>query len=171
MPYRHRHPEVPMFTASVQAAGFRLAVLALLLLSAAACSVKFVPDYDAATFEEILKTGKAVDRFYGEMLEVPESDRTYAMYSTRYVAIETDLRSLLTRNKARPLNQESIQINEIILKLWLKYKDRHRTTGVYRDGDARPDRGRFTRLFTAAADAEAAKKLDADDPNPDKSSK
>ena len=150
----------------------RLVLLTLLLVTAAACSgVKFVADYDAATFEEILKTGKLVDRFYGDMLEAPEAQRTYATYSARYVEVETDIRSLLTRNQVRAKNTESIKINETILTLWMKYKDNHQKTDAYRTGVARLDRGRFFRLFAAAADAEAAKRLDSDDKNPDKDSK
>jgi hypothetical protein len=149
----------------------RLVLLTLLLVTASACSVKFVADYDAATFDEILKTGKLVDRFYGDMLEAPEAQRKYATYSARYVEVETDIRSLLTRNKTRPLNTESIKINETILNLWMKYKDNHQKNDTYRTSIARLDRGRFLRLFAAAADAEAAKRLDSDDKNSNKDSK
>jgi hypothetical protein len=160
-----------MLTARTHVTGARLVLLTLLLIAAAGCSVKFVADYDAATFDEILRVGKSVDRFYGEMLEVPEAQRQYAKYSTKYVEIETDIRSLLMRNKARPLNAESIKINETILNLWLKYKNNHQKADTYRTGVARLDRNRFLRLFAAAADAEAAKRLDGDDRNPDKDSK
>jgi len=160
-----------MLTVRPHVTGARLLVLSLLLIAAAGCSVKFVADYDAATFDEILKVGKGVDRFYGEMLEAPEAQRPYAKYSTKYVEIETDIRSLLLRNKARPLNSESITINETILNLWLKYKDNHQKTDTYRTGVARLDRNRFLRLFAAAADAESAKRLDGDDRNPSKDSK
>ena len=149
----------------------RLVLLTLLLIAAAACSVKFVADYDAATFDEILKTGKLVDRFYGDMLEAPEAQRKYATYSARYVEVETDIRSLLTRNQVRAKNTESIKINETILTLWMKYKDNHQKNDTYRTGVARLDRNRFLRLFAAAADAEAAKRLGTDDKNPDKDSK
>jgi hypothetical protein len=149
----------------------RLVVLTLLLVAAVGCSVKFVADYDAATFDEILKTGKLVDRFYGDMLETPEAQRKYAAYSARYVEVETDIRSLLIRNKVRPLNTESIKINETILNLWMKYKDNHQKNDGYRTGVARLDRSRFLRLFAAAADAESAKRLASDDKNSDKDSK
>lgn len=162
-----------MHTVSTRLSGARWLVLPtlLLLIASAGCGVKFVADYDDATFNEILKISKSVDRFYGDLLEAPEADRKYAKYSGRYVDIETDVRSLLTRNKLRPLNAESIQINETILKLWLKYKDAHQKTDGYRTGVARLDRDRFLRLFGAAADAEAAKRLDRDDRNVDKDSK
>lgn len=135
------------------------------------CPVKFVADYDSATFDQIIGIGKKVDRFYGDLLEVPEGNRQYVKYADKYVDIETDIRSLYIRNKARPLNDESTQISEIILNLWVKYKDAHKKNDGYSDGKAKLDRKRFTRLFISAANAEAAKKLSSDDRDANKDSK
>jgi hypothetical protein len=135
------------------------------------CAVKLVADYDSVSFEEILKVGKKVDKFYGDLLEVKANERAYLKFSDRYVELETDIRSLVARNKARALNEESTQIAEITLNLWLKYKDDHKTKDTYRDGAAKLDRNRFIRLFTAAASAERAKNLDADDKDTTKESK
>ena len=81
--------------------------------------------------------------------------------------------SVLTRRDehARALNEESTQISEIILKLWVKYKDNHKLKDTYSDGNAKLDRNRFIRLFSSAASAEVAKKLDPDDKNAEKDSK
>lgn len=149
----------------------RCILVLALAVAAAGCSVKWVADYDDATFEEILRVGKKVDRFYGDLLEADASGRAYARFGSRYVELETDIRSLVTRNSARALNEESTRISEIILTLWVKYKDRHKQAGAYTDGNARPDRNRFVRLFAAAASAETAKKLSADDRNVDQDSK
>ena len=134
------------------------------------CTIKFVADYDSATFEEIVKTGKNVDKFYGGLLETKEGDRPYPKFSEQYVEIETDVRSLVTRNQARPLNQESTRISTIILDLFLKYKAAHQANDNYRTGPATLDRKRFTRLFNAAAAAEKAK-LSEDDKDSSKDSK
>ena len=115
--------------------------------------------------------GKKVDRFYGDVLETKSTDRPYQKFSERYVEIETDIRSLVTRNRARALNEESTQISEIMLKLWVKYKDNHKLKDTYSDGNAKLDRNRFIRLFSSAASAEVAKKLDPDDKNAEKDSK
>jgi len=143
------------------AAGLALALG--LALGLGACTVKLVADYDASTFEEILRVGKEVDRFYGMLLEAPEGQRPYAKYAQQYVDIETDIRSLVTRNQARPLNDESTQISETILKLWIKYKDKHKANDGYATGAATLDRARFVRLFKAAAAAEEAKQLQPGD--------
>jgi hypothetical protein len=147
-----------------------LFILIIFALGFSGCAVKFVADYDSTTFNEIIATGKKVDRFYGDLLEVPGDNRQYTKFSDKYVDIETDLRSLYIRNKARPLNEESTQISEIILKLWVKYKDAHKKNDRYPDGMAKLDRTRFTRLFISAANAESAKKLSSDDKDANKDS-
>jgi hypothetical protein len=145
-------------------------VLVIIALGFGGCAVKLVADYDSATFNEIITIDKKVDRFYGDLLELPAGNRQYAKFSDKYVDIETDLRSLYIRNMARPLNEESSQISEIILNLWIKYKDTHKKKDGYPDGMAKLDRKRFTRLFISAANAEAAKKLSPDDRDTNKDS-
>jgi len=115
----------------------RLLSIFFISLALVGCTIKLVADYDAATFEEILKIGKKVDRFYGDLLEIPPNNRSYQKFAEKYVEIETDLRSLYTRNQARTLNQESTEISKIILNLWLKYKDAHAKTDGYSDGKAK----------------------------------
>jgi hypothetical protein len=134
----------------------------IMLMALGGCAVSLVAPYDAATFEEILKVSKKVDRFYGDLLEAPEK-RLYLKYAEKYVEIETELRSLHLRNQARPLNQESTRIVEIMLEHWVAYKKLHRGSNNYPTARAELHRQRFTRLFVAAADAERAKKLAPED--------
>lgn len=149
---------------SNQLAQYLFILFAIIALSG--CAVRWVADYDATTYEEILKVGKKVDKFYGDLLETKSDDRAYSKYSAQYVEIEADIQSLVTRNKARALNNESTQISESILKLWVKYKELHKAKNTYSDGMAKLDRARFIRLFTAAASAERVKDLKATDSNP-----
>lgn len=149
----------------------RITLFLLMAFALSGCAVKFVADYDSVAFEEILKVGKKVDKFYGDLLETQSDDRAYQKFGAQYVDIETDIRSLVTRNKARELNEESTEISEIILKLWIKYKDAHKEKNTYSDGTAKLDRKRFIRLFAAAASAEQAKNLDSDDKDATKDSK
>jgi hypothetical protein len=149
----------------------RFGLLFFLAFALAGCTVNLVADYDSVAFEEILKVGKKIDRFYGDLLETKSNERAYQKFGDRYVDLETDIRSLVTRNKARALNEDSTQISEITLKLWMKYKENHKAKDTYSDGNAKLDRNRFIRLFAAAAGAERAKKLDADDKDTDMDSK
>jgi hypothetical protein len=135
----------------------RVAVLLAAAVALGGCQIKLVADYDQPTFEEVLRVGKKVDRFYGALLERAEDQRPYAQLSSQYVDIESDIRSLVTRNQSRPLNQESTKISETILELWQKYKAAHQKNNGYKTALATLDRKRFTRLFNAAASAETAK--------------
>ncbi len=138
-------------------------VLPVLMLLMSSCSFRLVAGYDAATEEEIFKCAKMVDQYYGKLLETDENKRQYAAFADRYISIETELRSLVLRNKVRSLNEDSTLIAENILKLWLRYKDIHKEKNTYSDGNARLDRNRFAQLFSYAARAEGAKKPDSSD--------
>ena len=69
---------------------------------------------------------------------------------------------MVMRSKIHPLNEESTGIAEIILAKWLKYKEAHEKTNTYKSALAQLHWQRFTRLFTAMAIAEEAKRLTAD---------
>lgn len=153
------------------------AILLFFTIAISGCSrVSLVTDYDANTYEEIIRIGKEVDRFYGILLEQDESERVYKNYSAAYVEIEIDIRSLYIRNKSRPLNSESTQISKSMLDLWVKYKKRHKDNAghedkdTYKTGNAVLDRNRFIRLFIAAASAEDVKNLKTGDTDPTKES-
>ena len=53
--------------------------------------------------------------FYGNISELSETEKEYNNFSKEYIDIESDIHSLVIRNKMRPLNEESIKILEAIL--------------------------------------------------------
>jgi hypothetical protein len=119
--------------------------------------VHLVAPYDAQIESETLAAARAIDRFYGDLLEEDERQRPYPRFKERYVQIETDLRALVLRNEIRPLNEDSAGIARDILALWTQKKERHRTRNGYATGAARLDRDRFVTLFKYALRAERAK--------------
>ena len=121
------------------------------------CSVKFVADYDSVAFEEILATAKNVDKFYGTLLDTDPGARSYALFASQYIALQADIQGIVTRNQVRALNAESTEIAQTILLLFTKVKERHKSQDTYSDGNAKLDRGKFARLFAAAASAEKSK--------------
>ncbi len=131
--------------------------LTLILLNG--CGVKLVADYDAATYDSILSTAKQVDTFYVKLLVTPENEREYKKFVDQYITIEVEIRSLIMRSKIHPLNEESTGIAEIILAKWLKYKAAHEKQNTYKSALVQLHWQRFTRLFTAMAIAEEAKRL------------
>src|SRR5688500_9745060 len=142
----------------------RCGLLVTALLAAACAPIRLIADYDAASVEETIRVGKQVDVFYGQIVELDSAARTYAPFADRYIEIEAEIRSLVRRNTARPLNSESTQISRTILGFWIDYHQKHKTKNRYQD--ARFDRRRFERLFDAALSAEVAKRLPADDRAP-----
>ena len=134
------------------------------LLALGGCTtIKLVADYDAATYEEILRVSKEVDKFYGLLLETPENSRSYKNYSVKYVELEASIRSMHVRNLSRPLNKESTKITKNILDVWIGHKDQHQAKDTYTSGNAKLDRKRLQYMFVQAATAEEAKKPGADD--------
>jgi hypothetical protein len=144
------------------ASRIRIAALVLLTVFTVACShVQFVAEFDTKTLEETIRISKEVDIFYGRLIELPPAQRSYAQFAMQYVDIAADINSLYQRNAARSLNAESQRITQDILTFWRQYQQKHKTNNAY--PDARLDQLRFSRLFTAAVSAEAAKKINAAD--------
>ena len=138
---------------------YALIGIGLTLILLIGCGIKLVADYDAATYDSILSTAKQVDTFYVKLLVTPENEREYKKFVDQYITIEVEIRSLIMRSKIHPLNQESIGIAEIILAKWLKYKAAHEKQNTYKSALVQLHWQRFTRLFTAMALAEEAKRL------------
>ena len=76
-------------TASAARATAALVALAA-ALGAAAC-LQLIAPYDEQTERETFAAARAIDQFYGELLEARPDARRYAKFSERYVAIESDL--------------------------------------------------------------------------------
>lgn len=138
-------------------------ILLLSLFIIQGCSYRLIAAYDEKTQEAIFASAKAIDQFYGFLLEANENERAYSKYSDKYVEIEAQLNALVLRNKVRDLNEDSTDIAERMLKLWRKYKDRHKEKDAYKTGMAKLDRKRFERMFSYAVRAEGAKKSGTSD--------
>ena len=123
------------------------------------CSVKLVSDYDQTTADELIRIAKKVDVFYGTMAELSVEEREYRKFSKEYIEIESDIRSLVIRNKMRPLNEESIKISEKILEEFIKYRVKHKEDNIYKNTLLKLHRDNLIRMFTAMSVAEQAKQI------------
>lgn len=121
------------------------------------CRVQYVASYDQTVQNEIIRISSEVDMFYGKLLEIPEDERSYDNFKNDYLKIEVDLRTLLTRNKIRPLNDESIQQTKNALNIWLDDKDRHKKKNTVSDFTINLHRKQFQRIFVAMAIGESVK--------------
>lgn len=137
---------------------FHIVIITIAIFLAHGCSFRFIAPYDEKTEEAIFDASKLVDQFYGRLLDTAEDEREYSKFSEQYILIESELKTLVFRNKVRSLNEDSTGICERILKLWRKYKEKHKSKDTYSTGTAKLDRNRFSRMFSYAARAEGAKK-------------
>jgi hypothetical protein len=94
---------------------------------------------------------RKIDKFYLLMLmtKCGNNGRGYEIFSERYTDIETELKSILAENKIKPLNENRIRIWEIILELWQKYKEEHKTKNTLSSGLIKLNRKTFYDLFNA----------------------
>ena len=139
-----------------------LSAFILMFLSLNACKVTFLPGYDASITEQIVNSAKAVDKFYLLMLDNASAEnggRAFSRFSVEYVNIEVDLNALLSKNKIRPLNQNSTRMCEITLQLWTKYKEEHKKDNTLSDGLVKLNRKTFSDLFFAMQVAEKGKQI------------
>ena len=148
---------------SIQARRF-IPIIAIILSMAAihACRVQFIPAYDAKISEQIDVAAKAVDKFYLGMLGTTTAEnggRAFNKFSEQYVNVEVELNSLLSKNKIRPLNENSTRICEITIQLWQKYKQEHKDDNTLSDGLIKLNNKTFNDLFYAMQVAEKGKAL------------
>ncbi|MCP3923901.1 MAG: hypothetical protein GY714_15085 [Desulfobacterales bacterium] len=131
----------------------------VLILFISGCAVKYVADYDEKVFQEIILTTKKVDIFFATILETPVNKRGYDEFKDKYLSIEADLNSLLTRNQIRDLNEESIKQVKIVIELWLGDKAKHMKKNTFKNFIAKKHREQYRRILVAMAKAELAKKM------------
>jgi hypothetical protein len=139
-----------------------LSAFILMFLSLNACKVTLLPGYDANISEQIVNTAKAVDKFYLSMQDNTSAEnggRAFSKFSEQYVNIEVELNALLSKNKIRPLNQNSTRICEITLELWTKYKEEHKKDNTLSDGLVKLNQKTFSDLFFAMQVAEKGKQI------------
>jgi len=132
-------------------------ILVLIVYTISGCRVQYVADYDDNIRNDIISIAEEIDMFYTLLLETTEADRTYESFKEDYLDIEVSLRSLLMKNKIRPLNEESTRQTELALELWLEDKEAHKEDDTVSDFIINQHRSQFQRIFIAMAIGESVK--------------
>jgi len=141
-----------------------LAVLAVAVLLQG-CAMRLVADYDKRAEDDLIATYESISRFYDTLAATPAAERQYDPFAPQYAEVATDLRVLILRESARPLNGESAKIVTNILAAWEATRDRHqrysadpaRAANPYPDSLIDLDRTQFDDHFRAAVTGEQAK--------------
>lgn len=139
-----------------------IATFAIIVVTFSSCRISLISDYDDKIAQQIELTAKKVDKFYLIMLETTDQDnknREYSNFINEYIDIEVELNALLSRNRVKSLNKNSIRICEITLELWIKYKEEHKKDVWLSDVKIRLNRKNMGELFYAMMAAEEGKKV------------
>ena len=133
-------------------------LLGLLLVTVFSCRVTLVPPYDASIEDQITKTAKLNDALYLQMLENKEADRKYDSYSPKYIEIELEINSILLKNQARDHNADILAITKNLQKLFVQFKDDHKTKNLLTNADIQLNQVQIRAAWVALLVAEKALK-------------
>lgn len=106
-----------------------------LLLALSSCvSVQLVPDYSEAIETQIIETQKQNERLYINLLELPESKRTYETVSEEYLEIESDINSILFQYQAQEKSEDFVKMTKQLKDNFLQYKKEHKDKKTLNEG-------------------------------------
>ncbi len=109
--------------------------LPFLIICLLACKATFVPPYDASIEAQISKTAQLTDALYLQMLDVKETDRKYEKYAAKYLDIQVDINALVLKTQVRDHNTNLLVMVQNLQKMFVQFKDDHKTKGVLSDAD------------------------------------
>ena len=107
--------------------------------------------------EQIIETGKKIDRLFLSMAELPPEQRTYASFQQAYLEIEIELISILDQNSSRKKNELLISSCKTTLEKFRKFKEAHKTSGTVKDADVSLNHEFMKQFILRLLDAELVK--------------
>ncbi len=110
-------------------------VLLFLLSVLNSCQVHLVPSYSADLEAQIVNAAKMTDKLYLEMIDAPADKKNYALYSDQYIAIETEIHSILLINQNRDKAKDIVNSVTILSKKFAEYKDDHKKRDTLSNGE------------------------------------
>ncbi|SBS31054.1 hypothetical protein MSP8887_01420 [Marinomonas spartinae] len=132
--------------------------LLLCFLLTAGCSVQLVSPYDERTVEQMEKIDQKIDHFYLILQSVPAKDRSFKDFSSGYLDIDAQIRSLERRQEIRDKNQETLKQTKILASLWQQDIAAHKKKNSISDFMIKRRMAQYQRLMSALIKGELAKK-------------
>ncbi|WP_353666998.1 hypothetical protein [Marinomonas sp. THO17] len=126
----------------------------ILLIS---CSIQLVSPFDSRSLEQMENIDKDIDRFYLILQSLPESERTYANVSARYIDIEVQIRSLERRQALREKNDETLTQSKTLTSLWQQDIAAHKKNNAISDFIIQRRMDQYRRLMSTLIEGEMAK--------------
>lgn len=116
---------------------------------------KTISSFDAITQEKTLEVARVIDGLCSDLLEMDSP--SYDQFKEQYRRIEIELRNLVLRQEARPLNELSAEQQRIVLKIFEEFHLRHRSDGKVPQVYIEVSRKIFYRTFSAILQLEGYK--------------
>lgn len=107
-----------------------------LLITLSSCiSVQLVPEYSAAIETQIIETQKQNEKLYIDLLEQPETQRTYTSVSKQYLDVESNINSILFQYQTREKNEDFVKMAKLLKDNFTQYKKEHKDKKTLNDGE------------------------------------
>lgn len=87
------------------------------------CKVSFVPAFDASVVQAVKDGSKLTNLFYQKM--AVSDDKSFAAFSEDYNSLESQINSIMLKEKARSKSASLVKITENLKDTFLKYKSEH----------------------------------------------
>lgn len=143
----------------------RILLIVSFFIFCVGCKVTWVPAYDASIEDQIVSGAKANDLLYMQMMDTPEADRKYAAYSERYLAVKSEINSILMKNQARNNSQDLIASTKDLSTLFEKFRSKHKQDDTISDADIELNELQIAALWKVLLIEERGLKLADSDKN------
>tara|TARA_R110000868_G_C10959968_1_gene768419 strand:- start:5061 stop:5567 length:507 start_codon:yes stop_codon:yes gene_type:complete len=115
-----------------------------------------IASFDVTTQEKSLAISKSIDYLFAELQENP--DKKFSEIDGKYIQIEIELRNLLLRQTARPLNELSIKQTELLIESFSGFRELHKSHSPISLTAIELARNQFYIMFSSIVVAEGHKK-------------
>ena len=82
------------------------------------CPVNGIVKFDPPTHDLAVRIERQLGGFYDQLMTAEPEQRSFGAFQADYQALESDLKALVSRNRAREHNAESIAQAENVLSIW-----------------------------------------------------
>jgi hypothetical protein len=124
----------------------RTLILAFLLtITAASCTVTFVPKYSQSIVDQVTATAKKTDSLYS-VIQL-SSNKSFATYAPTYAAIESSMTSIVLQDAVRNKPTLILSQAQAVLDMFVKYEKEHQAKGNITAGEAQSYRNGMAAMW------------------------
>lgn len=110
-------------------------LLAIISVAVSSCRVQLVPEYSSDIETQITNAAKMTDMLYLEIMDASADKKNYDLYADKYLAIETEINSILLKDQARPKAQDLVASVQKLHDYFVKAKEDHKNRNVLNNAE------------------------------------